>query len=67
MFDLDADGFVGVEEAVELFYRRYGREVLFKKDSVKGVATGASKEGERDTSGDTDPTHSSSIMPTSSL
>ena len=52
MFDLDADGFVGVEEAVELFYRRYGREVLFKKDSVKGVATGASKEGERDTSGE---------------
>lgn len=45
MFDLDADGFVGVEEAVELFYRRYGREVLFKKEGVKGMtsdnATGA--------------------------
>ena len=38
MFDLDADGFVGVEEAVELFYRRYGREVLFKKEAVKGMA-----------------------------
>jgi hypothetical protein len=39
MFDLDADGFVGVEEAVELFYRRYGREVLFKKEGVKGMTS----------------------------
>ena len=37
MFDR-ADGFVGVEEAVELFYRRYGREVLFK-EGVKGVTS----------------------------
>lgn len=39
MFDLDADGFVGAEEAVELFYRRYGREVLFKKEGVKGMTS----------------------------
>lgn len=37
LFDLDADGFIGVDEAVELFYRRYGREVLFKKEGVKGM------------------------------
>jgi hypothetical protein len=39
MFDLDADGYVGVEEAVELFYRRYGRTVLFKKEGVKGMGS----------------------------
>ena len=37
MFDLDADGFVTENEAIELFYRRYGREVLFKKDAVLGM------------------------------
>ena len=45
MFDLDADGFVGVEEAVELFYRRYGREVLFKKEAVKGMVLDNSAAG----------------------
>jgi Ca2+-binding EF-hand superfamily protein len=37
MFDLDADGYVSLDEAVELFYRRYGREVLFKKNGVQGM------------------------------
>jgi hypothetical protein len=37
MFDLDADGFVSLEETVELFYRRYGRAVLFKKEGVSGM------------------------------
>jgi hypothetical protein len=38
MFDLDADGFVSQEECVELFYRRYGRAVLFKKKGVDGMS-----------------------------
>eukprot|EP01048_Picozoa_sp_COSAG05_P015408 COSAG05_NODE_1856_length_3955_cov_1.812241_3_plen_178_part_00 len=45
MFDLDADGFVSLEETVELFYRRYGRAVLFKRKGVDGMASGNKEPG----------------------
>eukprot|EP01052_Picozoa_sp_SAG31_P002710 SAG31_NODE_97_length_25714_cov_19.477142_14_plen_208_part_00 len=39
MFDVDNDGYVDLNDVLERFYRRYGRNELFGKATVNGIST----------------------------
>ena len=37
LFDLDGDGKISSNDAIEVFYRRWGRDMLFSQMGVKGI------------------------------